>query len=37
LTLLGALIGKNKKKGASVEVATPGSAMAYEVAKIDWR
>lgn len=30
-----ALIGK--KKGASVEVNTPGGAKAYEVAKIEWR
>jgi transcription elongation factor GreA len=30
-----ALIGK--KKGASVEVNTPGGAKAYEVTKIDWR
>ena len=30
-----ALIGK--KKGASVEVNTPGGAKAYEVTKIEWR
>jgi transcription elongation factor GreA len=30
-----ALIGK--KKGASVEVVTPGGAKAYEVTKIEWR
>jgi transcription elongation factor GreA len=30
-----ALIGK--KKGAQVEVVTPGGAKAYEVTKIDWR
>jgi transcription elongation factor GreA len=30
-----ALIGK--KKGASVEVMTPGGAKAYEVTKIEWR
>ena len=30
-----ALIGK--KKGASVEVVTPGGAKAYEVAKVEWR
>jgi transcription elongation factor GreA len=29
------LIGK--KKGAQVEVVTPGGAKAYEVTKIDWR
>ena len=30
-----ALIGK--KKGASVEVVTPGGAKAYEITKIEWR
>jgi transcription elongation factor GreA len=30
-----ALIGK--KKGAQVEVVTPGGAKAYEVTKVDWR
>src|SRR3954470_3489479 len=30
-----ALIGK--KKGASVEVVTPGGAKAYEVLKVEWR
>ena len=30
-----ALVGK--KKGASVEVVTPGGAKAYEVIKIEWR
>ena len=30
-----ALIGK--KKGASVEVNTPGGAKAYEIKKVDWR
>jgi transcription elongation factor GreA len=30
-----ALIGK--KKGASVEVVTPGGARAYEVTKVEWR
>jgi transcription elongation factor GreA len=30
-----ALIGK--KKGASVEVVTPGGAKAYEVTKVEWR
>ena len=30
-----ALIGK--KKGASVEVNTPGGAKAYEITKIEWR
>jgi len=30
-----ALIGK--KKGASVEVVTPGGAKAYEVMKVEWR
>lgn len=30
-----ALIGK--KKGAQVEVVTPGGAKAYEITKIDWR
>ena len=30
-----ALIGK--KKGATVEVVTPGGAKAYEIAKVDWR
>jgi transcription elongation factor GreA len=30
-----ALIGK--KKGATVEVVTPGGAKAYEVTKVDWR
>jgi len=29
------LIGK--KKGASVEVVTPGGAKAYEVTKVEWR
>ena len=30
-----ALVGK--KKGASVEVVTPGGAKAYEVVKVEWR
>jgi transcription elongation factor GreA len=30
-----ALIGK--KKGASVEVVTPGGAKAYEITKVEWR
>ncbi len=30
-----ALVGK--KKGASVEVVTPGGARAYEVVKVEWR
>jgi transcription elongation factor GreA len=30
-----ALLGK--KKGASVEVVTPGGAKAYEVLKVEWR
>ena len=30
-----ALIGK--KKGASVEVGTPGGAKAYEITKVEWR
>ena len=30
-----ALIGK--KKGASVEVNTPGGGKAYEITKIEWR
>ena len=30
-----ALIGK--KKGASVEVNTPGGAKAYEITKVEWR
>jgi transcription elongation factor GreA len=30
-----ALIGK--KKGASVEVMTPGGAKAYEITKVEWR
>jgi transcription elongation factor GreA len=30
-----ALLGK--KKGASVEVVTPGGARAYEVLKVEWR
>ena len=30
-----ALVGK--KKGASVEVMTPGGAKAYEITKVEWR
>jgi transcription elongation factor GreA len=30
-----ALVGK--KKGAQVEVVTPGGAKAYEVLKVEWR
>ena len=30
-----ALVGK--KKGAQVEVVTPGGAKAYEVMKVEWR
>src|SRR6202011_1963333 len=30
-----ALVGK--KKGASVEVVTPGGAKAYEITKVEWR
>jgi transcription elongation factor GreA len=30
-----ALVGK--KKGASVEVVTPGGAKAYEVMKVEWK
>ena len=30
-----ALLGK--KKGANVEVSTPGGAKAYEVVKVEWR
>jgi transcription elongation factor GreA len=30
-----ALVGK--KKGANVEVVTPGGAKAYEVVKVEWR